>query len=282
MGWFFTFTIYGLLGLSGLERSQWDLADSLCIECQSKINQSWQPTASSGDADPPRPFSDREPEWNITFFTFVWLSASSARPKRLQKRSAPMLVVLDFKLQSLPLRSNPTVRTHPGWLECLCKLGMSAQSRRAGIAFAAGCCTRQYTYSEGQTCFGWQGQVNIRIAVRFFWLALPVRSPVIATHPAMILIYGFNSNVFFPPPTAFLMARNPMLILDAVPVNHSGDDRLHPAHAHRPGLHHGSEVRYSSCIDWYLLKQWRKKKRGYVSGSQAGGWNSKIFYPDSR
>lgn len=84
------------------------------------------------------------------------------------------------------------------------------------------------------------------------------------------------------------MACKRMLILDAVPVNHSGDDRLHSAHSHRPGLHHGSEVQYSSVLIFteafgYLIRRWRnvevefiemKERRRlviYVSGSQAVG-----------
>lgn len=159
-----------------------------------------------------------------------------------------MLVILapGFKLQSLPLRSNPPVRTHPGWLECLCKLGLSVQSRR-GIALAAGCCMCQYTYSEGQTCFAWQCQVNSRIAVRFSDCS-PSEVSCDRDSPSrdIDLRFRFECISF---PTAFLMASTRMLILDAVPAHRSGDDRLHSAHSHRPGLHHWPEVQYSSCID---------------------------------
>lgn len=55
------------------------------------------------------------------------------------------------------------------------------------------------------------------------------------------------------------------LIPDAVTVNHSGDDRLHSAHSHRPGIHHGSEVRVQTIVHvlilsrgfGYLKRQWQ-------------------------
>lgn len=66
-----------------------------------------------------------------------------------------------------------------------------------------------------------------------------------------------------------------MLILDAVPVDHPGNDRLHPAHSHHTRLHHGSEVcsdisvglEVDSCKMWRLKKLNRIINKEYVAKS---------------
>ena len=71
---------------------------------------------------------------------------------------------------------------------------------------------------------------------------------------------------FFPPST-FPMASECTSAVDAVPGERPGDDQLHPAHPHRPGLPHGPEV-------WTLLQgelgekhvQWKVMMRKEESG----------------
>lgn len=108
--------------------------------------------------------------------------------------------------------------------------------------FSAGYRMCQYTYSKCQTCFAWICLVNSRNS-HVVYDCSPSKVSWDRSLTSHYIDLRFRFDFLFVI-TAFLMACKHISILGTVPVNHSGDDQLHSAHSHLPGLYHRPEVQY--------------------------------------
>lgn len=90
----------------------------------------------------------------------------------------------------------------------------------------------------------WLARLSKQLNGRAVYDCSPCKVPCDCNLTGQILIWGFDSNVFFPDRI--------FSVLDAVWVDYPGNDQLHASHSHLAGLPHRPKVQF---VCWFISIQ---------------------------